>query len=192
MGGKHSKKWVRVVDGANATGTEQSHLQAIENSEKLQWFKSIKCLPLVYIKNTKAWTIKNIFTPWLHTLNRKFCCQNKQNSSSFPRRLLPVLWSSCLCQNHSSPHTWNGGKKMQVLTPSRRRDAQSSTRKVVLWRKPGRPQELDGSFTVIDDCLTVSNCRSAAPTELQQMHPSQTYGALRMGLWTLANSSLCY
>ncbi|XP_060084566.1 tigger transposable element-derived protein 4-like [Ylistrum balloti] len=60
------------------TGTEKLPLFIIGKSAKPRCFKNVHSLPTEYTANKKAWMTVDIFTKWLHQIDRKFARQHRR------------------------------------------------------------------------------------------------------------------
>ena len=77
-GGKLSKERITLVVGANMDGTEKLPLLAIGKFAKLQCFKGVQILPILYEANRKAWIVSDLFQQWIKKLDAKFHRQGRQ------------------------------------------------------------------------------------------------------------------
>lgn len=62
VGGKFVKNRLTVLVCANMTGTDKRKLLVIGKSQKPRCFRNVKCLPVNYVANKKAWMTASIFT----------------------------------------------------------------------------------------------------------------------------------
>lgn len=52
--------------------SERLPLVVLEKSKNPRCFKNVKCLPTKYGADRKVWMTSDIYTEWLHKLDRKF------------------------------------------------------------------------------------------------------------------------
>lgn len=76
-GGKLSKERVTCLLAANMTGTEKLKVFIIGKSAKPRCFRGVKCLPVTYENNKKAWMTGDLFEMWLLELDNYFLRQNR-------------------------------------------------------------------------------------------------------------------
>ena len=76
-GGKKSKERLTVMVCANMDGSEKSKLLVIGKSLKPRCFKNVNTLPTEYTANKKAWMTSEVFTEWLHKMDKKFHTQKR-------------------------------------------------------------------------------------------------------------------
>lgn len=77
-GGKLSKERVTLLLAANMSGSEKLKPVIIGKSAKPRCFAGVKCLPLTYYSNKKAWMTSEIFEKWLLNLDKHFQLQNRR------------------------------------------------------------------------------------------------------------------
>lgn len=77
-GGKLSKERVTCLLAANMTGTEKLKVVVIGKSAKPRCFRGVKCLPVTYKNNKKAWMTGDLFEMWLLELDKYFLRQNRK------------------------------------------------------------------------------------------------------------------
>lgn len=77
-GGKLSKERVTCLLATNMTGTEKLKVLLIGKSAKPRCFRGVKCLPVTYKNNKKAWMTSELFEWWLMELDKYFLRQNRQ------------------------------------------------------------------------------------------------------------------
>ena len=63
---------------ANMDGSEKVKLLVIGKSLKPRCFKNVNTLPTDCIANTKVWKTSEIFTEWLHKMDKKFYFQKRK------------------------------------------------------------------------------------------------------------------
>ena len=70
-GGKQSKDRLTALVCANMSGTDKLPMFVIGKSQNAPCFKNVKSLPTEYVANKKAWMTSEIFTNWLHQIDKK-------------------------------------------------------------------------------------------------------------------------
>jgi hypothetical protein len=73
VGSKLSKDCITDVVCVNADGTKKRKLLVIGKSENPRCFKNVKCLPVHYSANEKAWMTSDLFEAKLRHWDRELC-----------------------------------------------------------------------------------------------------------------------
>ncbi len=92
--GKKSKERISVLVGSNMTGSEKLKLLVIGRAKPPHCFRGKESIPIIYRNNLSSWMTTEIFTEFLHNLNKRMIKENRKialildNCSSHPFLLL--------------------------------------------------------------------------------------------------------
>ncbi len=76
--GKKSKERISVLVGSNMTGSEKLKLLVIGRAKQPHCFRGKELIPIIYRNNLSSWMTTEIFTEFLHNLNKRMIKENRK------------------------------------------------------------------------------------------------------------------